>query len=62
MDDPIAVGGNEPDRGSAASVDELQGDEERLEADDDEFDPFADDQQDPPPDNEGDDRAVAGSE
>ena len=61
VDDPFAVG-NEPDHRSDASADQLQGDEEPLEPDDDEFDPFADDQEDPPPDNEGDDRAIAGSE
>jgi hypothetical protein len=61
VEHPFASG-NEPDRESDASVDQLQGNEEQLEADDDEFDPFADDQEDPPPDSEGDDRAVAGSE
>ena len=43
-------------------ADPSEDEEGELEADDDEFDPFADSEVDPPPDDEGDDRVIEESE
>lgn len=53
--------GDGPGGGQEAPTDQTEGEEDDLEAEEDEFDPFANRHEDPPPEQEGDDRVHEGS-